>query len=149
MSCRSPGAASPAAVAARETSRAIPGTERPWPAPGASPTRQRRHGARLTRLLAFGDAADPLQVISVPPLFLDAIVAEAAGAIVEQRCMDDCVVLACSYAHLGIAAQVRAAELTIADTRDRSSATHGTLSPRWEDGLCTATPSCGSPPSGA
>lgn len=90
---------------------------------------------RLTRLLAFGDAADPLQVISVPPLFLDAIVAEAAGAIVEQRCMDDCVVLACSYAHLGIAAQVRAAELTIADTRDRSSATHGTLSPSWEDGL--------------
>ena len=91
--------------------------------------------ARLIRLLAFGDAADPLQVISVPPLYMDVIVAEAAGVIEEERCADDCVILACCYAHLGIAAEIRAARLTVTDTRDRSSTTHGTLSPSWEDGL--------------
>ena len=83
--------------------------------------------ARLTRLLAFGDAADALQVISVPPLYMDVIVAEAAGAIEEERCADDCVVLACCYAHLGIPAEIRAATLTITDTCDRSSTSHGTL----------------------
>ena len=91
--------------------------------------------ARLIRLLAFGDAADPLQVISVPPMYMDVIVAEAAGAIDEERCADDCVILACCYAHLGIAAEIRAARLTVTDTRDRSSTNHGTLAPRWEDGL--------------
>ena len=91
--------------------------------------------ARLTRLLAFGDAADPLQVISVPPLYMDVIVAEAAGAVEEERCADDCVILACCYAHLGIAAEIRAATLTVTDTRDRSSTAHGTFTPRWEDGL--------------
>lgn len=91
--------------------------------------------ARMIRLLAFGDTADPLQVISVPALFLDTIVAEAAGTIPEERCLHDCVILACSYAHLGITAQIRAAELAITDTRDRSSTTCGALTPRWEDGL--------------
>jgi hypothetical protein len=91
--------------------------------------------ARLTHLLAFGDPADPLQVISVPPRYMDVIVAEAAGAIDEERCADDCVILACAYAHLGIAAEIRAATLTVTDTRDQSSTGHGTLAPRWEDGL--------------
>jgi hypothetical protein len=91
--------------------------------------------ARLARLLDFGDPADPLQVISAFPLLMDVTVAEAAGAMVEERCLDDCVVLACGYAHLGIAAQVRVAELTIIDTRDRSVTAHGTPAPRWEDGL--------------
>ena len=94
-----------------------------------------RARARLARLLAFGDAADPLQVISVPPRYMDVIVAEAAGAIEEERCADDCVILACAYAHLGIAAEIRAATLTVTDTRDQSSTAHGTLAPRWEDGL--------------
>lgn len=91
--------------------------------------------ARLIRLLAFGDAADPLQVISVPPLYMDTVVAEAAGAVAEERCLDDCTILACCYAHLGITAQVRAARLIITDTRDRSVTAHGTLAPSWEDGL--------------
>jgi hypothetical protein len=99
----------------------------------AGPAAQAR--ARLARLLAFGDAADPLQVISVPPRFMDVIVAEAAGAIEEERCADDCVILACAYAHLGITAEIRAATLIITDTRDRSSTVHGTLAPCWEDGL--------------
>lgn len=98
-----------------------------------SPAAQAR--ARLTRLLSFGDAADPLQVISVPARYMDVIVAEAAGAIEEERCADDCVILACAYAHLGISAEIRAARLIITDTRDRSSTAHGTLAPRWEDGL--------------
>jgi hypothetical protein len=126
---------------------------RSLPAPARSSTCPRRRSlagpaaqarARLTRLLAFGDAADPLQVISVPPMYMDIIVAEAAGAIEEERCADDCVILACAYAHLGIAAEIRAATLTVTDTRDRSITAHGTLTP-----CCTATPSRGSPPSGA
>jgi hypothetical protein len=88
---------------------------------------------RLTQLLDFGDPADWLQVISVPPLFLDAHVAGQAGNVPEERCLDDCVILACSYAHLGITAQIRAAVLTVDDTRDRTSTAHGTLTPQWED----------------
>jgi hypothetical protein len=99
----------------------------------AGPAAQAR--ARLARLLSFGDAADPLQVISVLPRYMDVIVAEAAGAIEEERCADDCVILACAYAHLGVTAEIRAATLTVTDTRDRSSTAHGTLAPCWEDGL--------------
>ena len=51
-----------------------------------------------------------------------------------ERCLDDCLSLACAYAQLVMPAQVRAAELVIT-VRDGRRATHGTLAPRWEDGM--------------
>lgn len=90
---------------------------------------------RLLDLLAFGDTTDPLLSIKVPALFLDWMVFEQGEGFPEERCLTDCVILACSYAHLGIAAHIRAAELTVTDTRDRITTTHGSLNPWWEDGL--------------
>ena len=78
------------------------------------------------------DAAEPLQVTAVPALFLDAIAAE--HGLPAERCLDDCLSLACAYAQLGMPAQVRAAELVIT-VPDGRRATHGTLAPRWEDGM--------------
>jgi len=78
------------------------------------------------------DAAEPLQVTAVPALFLDAIAAE--HSLPAERCLDDCLSLACAYAQLGRDAQVRAAELVIT-VPDGRRATHGTLAPRWEDGM--------------
>ena len=89
-------------------------------------------GARLAGLLEYGDPADPVQVTALLPLFLDAVAAD--HRLPPERCLDDCVVLAHAYAQLGIAAEVRAAELVITTAAGQSS-THGSLNPRWQDGL--------------
>src|ERR1017187_2559090 len=90
-------------------------------------------GARLTGLLEYGDPADPVQVTALLPLFLDAVAAD--HRLPAERCLDDCVVLAHAYAQLGIAAEVRAAELVITSAATGHSSTHGSLNPRWTDGL--------------
>ena len=77
------------------------------------------------------DAAEPLQGPAVPALFLDAIAAE--HGLPAERCLDDCLSLACAYAQLGMPAQVRAAELVIT-VPDGRRATHGSRAP-VEDGM--------------
>ena len=80
-----------------------------------------------------GDPADPVQVTALLPLFLDAVAAD--HRLPAERCLDDCVVLAHAYAQLGIAAEVRVAELVITSAATGQSSTHGSLNPRWQDGL--------------
>ncbi|MGH3392466.1 MAG: hypothetical protein ACRDOO_26660, partial [Actinomadura sp.] len=89
--------------------------------------------SRLSGLVAFLDSADPLQVVSVPPLVIDMLATEYE--LTPQRCVDDCLTLVHAYAQLGIAAQVHAVELSITDTRTGTRSVHGSLVPRWEDGL--------------
>ena len=88
--------------------------------------------ARLAGLLEYGDSADPVQVTALLPLFLDAVAAD--HRLPPERCLDDCVVVAHAYAQLSITAEVRAAELAITTATGQSS-THGSLNPRWQDGL--------------
>jgi hypothetical protein len=90
-------------------------------------------GARLTGLLEYGDPADPVQVTALLPLFLDALAAD--HRLPAERCLDDCVVLAHAYAQLGIAAEVRAAELVITSAATGQGSMHGSLNPRWQGGL--------------
>ena len=73
-----------------------------------------------------------MQVTALLPLFLDALATD--HGLPAERCLDDCVVLAHAYAQLGIAAEVRAAELVITTATGQSS-THGSLNPRWQRGL--------------
>jgi hypothetical protein len=89
--------------------------------------------SRLSGLVAFLDSADPLQVVSVPPLVIDMFATEYG--LPPQRCVDDCLSLVHAYAQLGIAAQVHAVELSITDTHTGIRSAHGSLVPRWEDGL--------------
>lgn len=61
----------------------------------------------LERLRAMleADPADPVQVVALPALFLDTVVARYP-LLPAERCVDDAVVLAHAYAHLGLDAQV-------------------------------------------
>jgi hypothetical protein len=81
--------------------------------------------SRLSGLVAFLDSADPLQVVSVPPLLIDVVAMEYGLA--PQRCVNDCLALVHAYAQLGISAQVHTVELTITDTRAGSRTVHGSL----------------------
>ncbi|WP_433358695.1 hypothetical protein [Streptosporangium sp. CA-115845] len=91
-----------------------------------------RAAARVGGLMAYRAASDPMQVVSLPPLFLDLVAAEYLAP--AERCLDDCMTLVHAYAQLGIPAQVRAVQLTITDASAKTSLTHGTLTPWWEDG---------------
>jgi hypothetical protein len=71
-----------------------------------------------------------VQVTALLPLFLDAVAAD--HRLPAERCLDDCLVLAHAYAQLGIAAEVRAAELVITSAATGQSSTHGSLAPRWQ-----------------
>ncbi len=77
--------------------------------------------------------SDPMQVPSLPPLFIDLIAARDLAPL--ERCLDDCMTLVHAYAHLGIPAELRAAELAVTNTSTKASITHGSLAPRWEDGM--------------
>lgn len=89
--------------------------------------------SRLSALVAFMDSADPLQVASVPPLFIDVVATEYGLA--PQRCVNDCLTLVHAYAQLGIPAQVHAVELSITDAGTGTRTVHGSLCPRWEDDM--------------
>lgn len=87
---------------------------------------------QVAQAVAGIDPADPLQVVSLPPLIMDMV---AAGyGLPTERCVDDCIILRYAYAQLGITAQVRAAELAITDTLTGTTTTHGNLEPWWQDG---------------
>jgi hypothetical protein len=88
---------------------------------------------RVGAVLAELDASDPLQVIALPPLIIDMIAAKYGAP--AERCADDCVILACAYAQLGITAQVRVAELAINDSLTGTSTVDGSLETRWQDGM--------------
>ncbi|GAT68816.1 hypothetical protein PS9374_04481 [Planomonospora sphaerica] len=92
-----------------------------------------RAAARIAATVAGLDPSDPMQVPSLPPLFVDVVAAEYL--LPAERCLDDCMALAHAYAQLGIPAQVRAAELTVTDRSAKTSITYGTLAPRWENGM--------------
>jgi hypothetical protein len=92
-----------------------------------------RAAARMDEM-ADRDVSDPLQMTSLPPLFLDLVASGYGDAIPAERCVDDCLILVHAYAQLGIAAQVRAVEL-VARASARQCITHGTLTPWWEDGM--------------
>lgn len=85
--------------------------------------------------MAGGNVLDPMQLTSLPPLFLDLVAAGYGDALPAERCADDCLILVHAYAQLGIAAQVRAAELTITRACAGPGITYGTLAPWWEDGM--------------
>jgi hypothetical protein len=87
------------------------------------------------RLLAAAtdDPSDPSHAIRLPVLIIDAI-AEHFG-LPDGRCVTDCLILAHAYAQLGVAAQVRAAVLTVRDRAAGLGITYGSLIPEWEDGL--------------
>ncbi len=81
--------------------------------------------------MAYLAPSDPMQIPSLLPLFIDMVAAEYL--LPPERCLDDCMTLVHAYAHLGIPAQVRAAEITIASAKAR--VTHGNLTPHWEDNM--------------
>jgi hypothetical protein len=85
--------------------------------------------------MAGGDVSDPLQLTSLPPLFLDLVAAGYGDALPAERCVDDCLILMHAYAQLGIAAQVRAAELVVSRACAGQDVTYGTLAPWWEGGM--------------
>jgi hypothetical protein len=87
---------------------------------------------RLSAMLA-ADPADPVQVVALPPLFLDTVVARYP-LLPAERCVDDAVVLAHAYAQLGLDAQVRATVLTVTGGADGLAA-YGSLAPQWQGDL--------------
>jgi hypothetical protein len=93
-----------------------------------------RAAARMDEM-ADRDVSDPLQLTSLPPLFLDLVASGYGEAIPAERCIDDCLILVHAYAQLGIAAQVRVAELIVTRVSTGQCITHGTLAPWWEDGM--------------
>ncbi|MGH3305025.1 MAG: hypothetical protein ACRDOK_25825 [Streptosporangiaceae bacterium] len=99
--------------------------------------------------MAGGDVSDSLQLTSLPPLFLDLVAAGYGDAIPAERCVDDCLILIYAYAQLGIAAQVRAAELVITRASAGQDITYGTLAPWWEDGMLHGHTVCVDTESGA
>lgn len=88
---------------------------------------------RLARLLAYSDPSDPLLLTALPAYLLDAIA--SAFWLPYERCLDDCMILAHAYAQLGIAAEVRAAELAITVRTSGEISTHGSQEPSWEHGM--------------
>ncbi|MFJ8746527.1 hypothetical protein ACIRL2_45190 [Embleya sp. NPDC127516] len=91
-------------------------------------TSEEKAYARLFAALD-ADTSEPAHLVCLPPLFVDHHATQAGFPL--QRCLDDCSTLVHAYAHLGLRAQVRVAELTITDARDGSTTVHGTLEPRW------------------
>lgn len=85
--------------------------------------------------MASRNVLDPLQLTSLPPLFLDLVAAGSGDEVPTERCVDDCLILVQAYAQLGIAAETLAAELVAVRSSTGQSATHGSLTPRWEDSL--------------
>ena len=85
--------------------------------------------------MAGRDTSDPLQLTSLPALFLDLVASGYGNVIPAERCADDCLILVHAYAQLGIAAQVRAVELVVTRASAGQRVTHGTLAPWWEDGM--------------
>lgn len=83
-------------------------------------------------MLELTQVTDPIQVISLPPLYLGIVAASHAHLVAAERCVDDCAILAHAYAQLGIAAEVRLTELLITDPYTSKSTTHGSRAPRWE-----------------
>jgi hypothetical protein len=90
--------------------------------------------AALNRVLG-GDLSDPLTLIAMPALFLETVVAGYRPVLPAERCVDDCLVLAHAYAQFGLEAGVRIAELTVTDSVTASREVHGSLEPRWKDGM--------------
>jgi len=82
-----------------------------------------------------GDLSDPLTLTSIPALFLNMVAAAYVDTLPAKRCVDDCLVLAHAYAQMGMAAQVRAAEITVVDAVTAARDVHGNLRPHWEDGM--------------
>ncbi|HTJ68197.1 MAG TPA: hypothetical protein VL551_11760 [Actinospica sp.] len=76
------------------------------------------------------DPADPMQMVALPALVLDTVVAQFPR-LPAGRCVDDCVVLMHAYADLGIRAQVRAAVITVTGGGDGEFFVHGALVPQW------------------
>ncbi|MGW4641629.1 hypothetical protein ACWEN6_24115 [Sphaerisporangium sp. NPDC004334] len=95
--------------------------------------RVERAAARIGGVVAYRAPSDPMQVPTLLPLFMD--VAAAEWLAPAERCLDDCMILLHAYAQFAIPAQVRAAELVVTDTVNKSSVTHGSLIPRWEDDM--------------
>lgn len=91
-----------------------------------------RAQAFVGELIKAGDPSDPLLVTAVPAWFLALL---TAGQVPAERCADDCVILAHAYAQLGLASQVRAAELTVADRATGLGQVFGTRQPCWRNGL--------------
>ncbi|MFC5821135.1 hypothetical protein [Nonomuraea harbinensis] len=89
--------------------------------------------ARVAGMIAYRSPADPMQVPSVLPLFIDIVAAEYL--LPAERCLDDCMTLAYAYAQLGIPAHVRAAELSITNTLTKTTVVHGSLTPHWDDDM--------------
>jgi hypothetical protein len=98
----------------------------PWPV---------KHAAVALSEAINGDLSDPLTLTAIPALFLNMIVAAYIDILPAERCVDDCLVLAHAYAQMGMPAQVRAVQITVTDIATGASDVHGTLQPRWEDGL--------------
>jgi hypothetical protein len=88
---------------------------------------------RVAEAVAGIDPADPLQVVSLPPLIMDMVAANYG--LPPERCVTDCIILRYAYAQLGITAQVRAVELAITDTVTGTTTAHGSLEPWWQDGI--------------
>lgn len=78
--------------------------------------------------------ADPLPFAALPALVMHAIRAGHPGAFPAANCVDECLILAHAYGELGIEAQVRVAELTVADTKSDAQTVHGLPRPYWQDG---------------
>jgi hypothetical protein len=95
-------------------------------------TAAERAAARMDAAVR-GDVSDPLQLTSLPPLFLDLAASGYGDLIPAERCVDDCLILVHAYAQLGIAAQVRTAELAITTASTGQHVSYGTLAPQWED----------------
>lgn len=85
--------------------------------------------------VAEADLSDPVMLPSLPALYLNAIVSSYRDVLPEERCVDDCLVLAHACAQFGIEAQVRTAVLTVTDTATGARETHGSVQPQWADGM--------------
>lgn len=102
------------------------------PGRAVSPTREWRI---FISTISEAELSDSLVLPSLPALYLNAVVSPYQDMLPSGRCVDDCLVLAHSYAQFGIEAQVRTAVLTITDSATGAMETHGSLQPLWEDGM--------------
>jgi hypothetical protein len=94
-----------------------------------------QHAAVALNRALGGDLSDPLTLIAMPALFQAMAVAPYRGVLPAERCVDDCLILTHAYAQLGIAAEVRIAELTVTEPETGNRAVHGSLEPWWEDDM--------------
>lgn len=89
---------------------------------------------RLSAVIDEVPPSEPLLLAALPPLVLDLLTA-GHEELPDERCVDDCLVLAYAYAHLGVVAHVRVAELAMTDIRTGRTTIHSSLPPSWRDGL--------------